>query len=232
MKTVVINGQNHKGSTYHIGKMLADKLGGEITEFFLPKDFDCFCVGCNSCFIRGEQLCPHYDRLEPIMNALDEADVIILTSPVYVYHTSGSMKAFLDHCGYRWMVHRPEEKMFKKQAVCVSTAAGAGMKSTNKDMSDSLFFWGIPKIYRLGYAVRSTSYSNISEKILTKIDKDTTVLAGKIKSKNGRVKPNIKTKAFFMIVRMLQKSEGMSPIDNAYWKERGWLKNSRPWKNT
>ena len=34
----MINGQNHKGSTYHIGKMLADKLGGEVTEFFLPKD--------------------------------------------------------------------------------------------------------------------------------------------------------------------------------------------------
>ena len=29
----MINGQNHKGSTYHIGKMLADKLGGEVTEF-------------------------------------------------------------------------------------------------------------------------------------------------------------------------------------------------------
>ena len=34
MKTVIINGQNHKGSTYHIGKLLADKIGGEVTEFF------------------------------------------------------------------------------------------------------------------------------------------------------------------------------------------------------
>lgn len=230
MKTVVINGQNHKGSTYHIGKMLAEKLGGEITEFFLPKDFDSFCVGCNSCFMLSEQFCPHYDRLRPITEALDEADVIILTSPVYVYHASGSMKAFLDHFGYRWMVHRPREKMFKKQAVCISTAAGAGMKSTNKDMADSLFFWGVPKIYKLGYAVYSTSYSGISEKILTKIDKDTTALADKIKLKNGRVKPGIKTKGFFMIMRMIQKKEGMSPIDHAYWKEQGWLKNARPWK--
>lgn len=38
MKTVIINGQNHKGSTYHIGKLLADKIGGEVTEFFLPRD--------------------------------------------------------------------------------------------------------------------------------------------------------------------------------------------------
>lgn len=40
----------------------------------------------------------------------------------------------LNHLGYRWMVHRLERNMFKKQGVCISTAAGAGMKSTDKDM--------------------------------------------------------------------------------------------------
>lgn len=39
MKTVIINGQNHKGSTYHIGKLLADKIGGEVTEFFSSAGF-------------------------------------------------------------------------------------------------------------------------------------------------------------------------------------------------
>ena len=50
MKTVIINGQNHKGSTYHIGKLLADKIGGEVTEFFLPRDFSDYCIGCAQCF--------------------------------------------------------------------------------------------------------------------------------------------------------------------------------------
>ena len=39
MNIVIINGQNHKGSTYHIGRMLAERVGGNITEFFLPRDF-------------------------------------------------------------------------------------------------------------------------------------------------------------------------------------------------
>ena len=39
MKTVIINGTNHKGSTEHIARGIAEKIGGEITEFFLPKDF-------------------------------------------------------------------------------------------------------------------------------------------------------------------------------------------------
>ena len=123
MKIAVINGQNHKGSTYHIGKQVADKLGGEVTEFFLPRDFGDFCVGCTQCFLKSETLCPHYERLKKITEAMDEADVLIFTTPVYVYHCTGSMKAFLDHYGYRWMVHRPEQKMFTKQAVVELSAA-------------------------------------------------------------------------------------------------------------
>ena len=88
MKITVINGQNHKGTTY----------------------FGEFCCGCNNCFGKSEMLCPHYEKLRPITEAIDRADVLIFTSPVYVYHCTGAMKSFLDHYGWRWMVHRPEEK--------------------------------------------------------------------------------------------------------------------------
>ena len=84
MKIVIINGQNHKGSTYHIGRMLAEEVGGEIKEFFLPRDFSDYCVGCSQCFRVGSEKCPHYDAQQPILKAMDEAELIILTSPVYV----------------------------------------------------------------------------------------------------------------------------------------------------
>ena len=229
MKIVMINGQNHKGSTYHIAKMLADKVGGELTEFFLPKDFGEFCVGCNSCFSITETKCPHYEKLQPITQAMIDADLIILASPVYCYHATGAMKAFLDHYGYQWMVHRPNEKMFSKQAVCVATAAGAGMKSTMKDIADSLFFWGVPKTYKLGFAVRAVSYDGVSDKIKNDIDKKTTILANKIKKRNGKVHPGIKTKGFFHIMRMLQKN-GWNKADVDYWNEKGWSDKKRPWK--
>ena len=135
MRIVVLHGQSHKGSTYHLAKLFCDKLGGEVTEFFLPRDFGAFCVGCSQCFSKSEQLCPHADQLRPITEALDAADVIVLASPVYVYHVTGPMKALLDHYGYRWMVHRPQEGMFFKQAVCLSTAAGAGTRRTNQDLA-------------------------------------------------------------------------------------------------
>lgn len=46
MKIVIIHGQNHAGSTCMVARELAHKVGGEIQEFFLPRDFDQPCLGC------------------------------------------------------------------------------------------------------------------------------------------------------------------------------------------
>ena len=228
MKTLIIHGQSHKGSTYHLATMLAEKLNGETTEFFLPKDFGEFCAGCTNCFTDSETACPHYGQLEPITKAIDDADVIIMASPVYVFHATGAMKNLLDHYGYRWMAHRPEEKMFRKQAVIISTAAGMGTNSANKDMADSIFYWGIAKTYKYGVAVAETSYDRVSDKRKQKIEKKISQIAAKIAKKAGNVKPGIKTKAMFSIMRMAQKN-GWNQADMAYWKEKGWLDKKRPW---
>ena len=90
MKITVVYGQNHKGSTYRIARMLAEKLDGDISEIFLPRDFGEFCVGCAKCILHDAKDCPHAESLQPITQKLDEADVIILASPVYVYHVTGS----------------------------------------------------------------------------------------------------------------------------------------------
>ena len=60
MKIVMIHGQSHKGNTYTVAKELADKIGGEIREFFLPRDFDKPCNGCFTCFQKDLTHCPHY----------------------------------------------------------------------------------------------------------------------------------------------------------------------------
>ena len=229
MKITVIHGQSHKGSTYHLAHSLAEKLGGEITKFFLPRDFGEFCVGCTSCFMTSETKCPHYERLAPITNAIDNADVLILESPVYVMHATGAMKALLDHYGYRFMVHRPEEKMFTKQAVCISTAAGAGMKGTNKDMADSTFWWGMGKTYKFGAAVNETAWERVKDKKKQAYDKKLSALAEKIKKRQGKVKPSLKTKVIFNVMGIMQKN-GFNKADADYWKEKGWTEKKRPWK--
>lgn len=228
MKIVAIYGQSHKGITYQVTRNLIQKIGGETKEYFLPRDFGEFCVGCNLCFLESEEKCPHFSSLKDITTSIDEADVLILASPVYVFHASGPMKAFLDHYGYRWMVHRPEESMFLKQAVCISTAMGAGMKSANKDMMDSLLFWGVGKIYRLGVAVLSMHWDEVDEKKKRAIDRATSKIEKKILSAHGRVKPSIKTRVMFSLIRLFQKRR-LNETDAQYWEDKGWLGDKRPW---
>ena len=229
MKILIVHGQTHQGSTYHIAHLLCQKLGGEVKEFFLPRDLNDYCLGCTTCFIKGEEHCPHYAKASVLAKAMDEADVIILASPVYVFHASAGMKNMLDHFGYRWMAHRPEESMFLKQAVCISTAAGMGMKTTNKDMGDSLFYWGISRIYHCGIAVAATSWNGVSEKKMREIERKVEAIAKKVKRRFGHVTPTMKGRLMFAIMRLFHKND-WNPKDQQYWEEKGWLGSARPWK--
>ena len=231
MKVLIICGTNHKGSTYHIGRIIAEKLvaAENISEVFLPRDFDEFCCGCTNCFVKSEDSCPHYAKLKPITQLIDNSDVIILTSPVYVYHATGQMKALLDHYGWRWMSHRPDERMFGKQAVVVATAAGAGVKSTMKDMADSCFYWGIPQTYRLGKAIRAVNWDGVSPKLKDTINAKADRIAKKILKRQGKVPISIRTKAFFKLMSLMQRN-GWNKADVDYWKDKGWTGSKRPWK--
>ena len=230
MKIVIINGINHYGETYKLTHKLVDKIDGDVKEFFLPKDFDVFCLGCATCIFKGEDKCPHSAKVKPLVDALVEADLIVLSSPVYCMHATGSMFAFLDHLGYMWMAHRPNGAMFKKQAIALTTAAGAGVKRCLKDMTDSLFYMGVGKIYKYGFALMALDYDSMKEKKKKKIDKKLSKIAKKINKKNGKIKPGFKTKAFFSIMRMVEKGHGTTEIDYNYWNENGWLGKKRPWK--
>ncbi|MFT3952018.1 MAG: flavodoxin family protein [Oscillospiraceae bacterium] len=230
MKVLMINGTMRKGSTYHIGKMLIDDLGAQASELFLPEDMPNFCTGCATCFMKGEEHCPHREYTARIEQLMDEADLIILTTPVYVFHSSGQMKALLDHFGYRWMVHRPSGTMFTKQAIAISTAAGGGNRSALKDITHSFFYWGVGKIYTYGKSVRALGWDEVSDKNKQKIARSVAKLARKIVRRNGDIVPSFKVRALFHIMRGVYKKTGMNPLDEAYWKNSGWLKKARPWK--
>ena len=132
MKITVINGTEKHGVTYKMKEMFLEefKKDAEITEYYLPKDCPSFCAGCKACFYKGEQNCKDREYTEKIEKALREADLLVFTSPVYVYHATGAMKAMLDHFGDRWMPHQPAQEMFGKRAVIITQCLGAGGKST------------------------------------------------------------------------------------------------------
>lgn len=58
------------------------------------------CLGCCNCFNLG--ICPleTKDDMQQIKQKLLEADVIIISSPVYLHHLSGVAKTFLDRISH------------------------------------------------------------------------------------------------------------------------------------
>lgn len=236
MNIVIIHGQNHKGNTCMVARKLAQKIEkrakteSTIREFFLPEDFNEPCLGCYCCFQNNLTKCPHFTKLQPISDAILAADLLILASPVYVYHATGQMMNLLDHFGTWWMVHRPRTEMCQKQAVVISTAAGGGMKSTCKDMADSLEMWGIHHVYRLGIGVQAAKPVEIPGKVHAKIELQTDKLADKIIAGNGKCGMNARGKRWFYLIRFAHKCFPPSEPDYGYWEKKGWHKNSRPWK--
>lgn len=235
MKIAVIYGSMHKGSTYNCVKIILNKLQDkdtEIEEYFLPKDMPYFCCSCFSCFLKGEETCPHFNEMSPIVKSMDDADLIILSSPVYVCDVSGQMKAFLDHLAYRWMPHRPSEAMFHKVGLVVSTAAGAGTRATNKTMKKTFTYCGISKIYSFGANVAAMSFEDINIKKKNKIEKKLDKLANKIKKAvkvSNKRSPGMFVKIIFNLMKLSHKNNNWNKTDYNYWKNKGWLNEKKPW---
>lgn len=238
MKITVINGTEKQGVTYKLKNIFMERFkSAEITEYYLPKDCPSFCVGCTSCFVKGENNCKDFIYINAIEKSLIEADLIVMTSPAYVMHATGAMKALLDHFGYRWMPHRPAPEMFGKRAVIITQCLGAGAKSTAKDIKHSLSWWGISKIGVFnGALMNDIIWNKLPENRRKKLTKNINKLAVQF-SKINYAKPaytTLITKIKFTLCRLIQKQvrkNGDAGLDYEYWVNNGWLGKGRPWKS-
>ena len=238
MKITVINGSEKKGVTYKLKEIFLDELrnNAEITEFYLPKDCPEYCVGCTTCFMKDEHGCKDAEYVQKIENAMLEADLLVFTTPVYVYHVTGALKSMLDHFGYRWMVHRPAKEMFGKRAVIITQCLGGGNKSAAKDIKDSLSWWGVSYIKQCRFKLMSEIlWDKIPAKRRAVFTKKLIIMAEKLR-KIDYTKPakdGIVAKMKFYVCRMIQKSIGKNNPESAdylYWTEKGWTGPARPWK--
>lgn len=239
MKIIVINGTEKHGVTYRLKEIFLERFRekAEITEFYLPKDCPAFCAGCANCILKSEHACKDAAYIQKIAVSLLEADLIVMASPAYVMHTTGAMKALLDHFAYLWMPHRPAPEMFAKRAVIITQCLGAGAESAAKDIKHSLSWWGISEIKVFtGKLMGNIVWDELTEQKRSK-------LTAKIKRLSKRVshirfeKPartNVITRTKFSFCRRLQKSlyqNDPAYSDGKYWFQQGWLGKARPWKN-
>lgn len=224
MKAVILHGQSHKGSTYHITKMLIDELNiqeDNIKEFRVNDVKP--CVGCFTCIVKDEKLCPQADAIQPIIAAIVEADIVVAESPNYCMGMTGQMKIFFDHLAYRWISHRPEPSMKHKIGIAISTTAGIGAGTVTKQIRQQFFWWGIPITYRFSVSVAAMSWKEVKDKKKESIEKNIKQLVSKIKRKSGKVKPGIKSRFMFHIMKMQQKGNTWNMVDKKHWETNGWI---------
>ncbi len=235
MKITVINGSMRHGSTWHCMDAIRQELEKydktDVTEFSLPKDMPQFCIGCYACFYNGEDTCPHAAYIKPIVDAMTESELVILTSPVYGFDVSGQMKALLDHLCFMWMSHRPDPRMFHKIGLTISTTAGAGLSHTTKTMKNSLTYWGVKRVFTYKIPVAAMKWDDVSEKKQKKIKKDAEILAARIAKciQNAHKLPNpLFRSCLFKIMAGMQKKNDWNQTDRFHWEKHGWLSGGNP----
>jgi multimeric flavodoxin WrbA len=103
MQVLLVNGSpRSNGETYTSLKIAADKLhecGIETAWFELGKESVCGCLHCNGC-AKTNRCVQKQDRCNELIEAMLQADGIIIGSPVYFAGPNGALCALLDRAFY------------------------------------------------------------------------------------------------------------------------------------
>lgn len=241
MRVTVVHGSQRNGNTEKTIEIVKEKLNSfgehEFIDFYLPKDLPSFCSGCFLCLDKGNyggEYCPHAKHTYPILEAMKSSDGIIIASPVYSLAETGQVKVFFDHFGCIFMSHRPLAEMFSKTALIISTTAGTGTKHVIKSIERSLSYWGIPKVYKCGLTLWKKSWSEMPRekqaKYRVRLESKASDFHYSMERKNKRIP--LKMRILFRMFRNLMNSYPDGHQDKEYWREKGWLQEKRPWKDT
>ncbi|WP_300685413.1 flavodoxin family protein [Acutalibacter sp. 1XD8-36] len=146
----MVNGGPHKGNTWLLteeAKRFLTDIDGDIifSEVHLSDIGLPFCTGCSSCFRRGHWTCPHSEKVQPVMDMIEDSDGVIFSVPCFQGHLPGILKNFTDHMAF--MLHRP--RYFTKKALVITTTGGVSARGTTKAMAAVLSGWGFNKCYQL-----------------------------------------------------------------------------------
>lgn len=228
---IYATGRKAQSASYNIAQLLIRELLGEdeLFSFHLPQDMPHICVGCYTCIRGREEACGGAAALAPILAAMQRSELILFCTPTYAFHVPGQMKSLLDHLAYRWMVHRPELSLLKKQAVIINTAAGGGMRSTAQEIKDSTDYWGVARTHILSQKVWDYDWTNLPASFRAAAEKKVARTAKIVRRHAAHLTPSLKVRCLFTLYRFLHGKQRMSAVDDAYWEKMGYLAGN-PWE--
>ena len=123
MKVIAINGSPRKGN--NTATLLNYALEGARSagaETELIHLYDLNYKGCTSCFAckikngKSYGKCGWQDDLTPIFEKIEQADAIILGSPIYLCDITGQMRAFLERLIFQYLVYtKTNRSLFERR---------------------------------------------------------------------------------------------------------------------
>lgn len=127
------------------------------------------CSGCMACAKTGE--CVFKDDMQSIWQRLGQADVIILTSPLYFMGVSGQLKLLIDRCqtcwSRRYLLRTPALLPEKhRQGFFLATGGAPNKKGTNFDpaiQTAAFFFDALEADYAGEIVVANTDHLPVHE---------------------------------------------------------------------
>lgn len=148
MKVIAINGSPRK--SWNTAVLLNNfvkgaQTRGALTELINLYDYNYKgCISCFSCKLKGGKsygCCAFNDELKPVLGKIEEADAIIIGSPIYFGSTTGMVRSFLERLLFQYLVYDAQySSLFKKR---IKTGFIYTMNVNEQTLEDSGYLVGL-----------------------------------------------------------------------------------------
>ncbi len=183
MKTLIFNGSPRKnGGTAKMIEELSKQLGGEIDIIYAYRAKITPCVDCRSCW--NNDACVIDDDMQRVYRLIDEADNIIIASPIYFAELTGELLSMMSRLQLYWVAREFNDKELltdkpRKGAVLL-TDGGAGIFENSLAMGKRLLrIMGakfVGSVYFSGTDNNVSAETNLNAKVKTDIEQLVTLL--------------------------------------------------------
>lgn len=138
MKVIAFNGSPRKNwNTAMLLNKVLEGAASQGVEVELIHLYDYNYKGCVSCFAcklkngKSYGRCPVNDDLKPIFQKIEEADAIILGSPIYFGMTTGEMRSFMERLMFQYLAYDGNYTSLFKKRISVGFIYTMNLNETN-----------------------------------------------------------------------------------------------------
>jgi len=213
--------RNEESWTYKYMRIVEEKMQAiqpvEFEYIFVQRLRVPFCDGCLDCINVGESSCPEFATIGPVAQKMDEADGLILGSPIHTFNITGLMKNFVEYFMYK----RNRPSFFGKKALVTATASGGGHTVVLDFLEQTANAWGCDVVGRVGISSTQTKKPHYIEKMHAVAEEVAATFVDEIK-KGELGSPKFRHLMNFRAMQNMTRNQKNS-VNFRYWQERNWL---------